>query len=32
MTASTMVLKWVYGKLNGIEQFKKDALKPTKAE
>ena len=32
MTCSTMVLKWFYGKLNGIEGFKRDALKPTKFE
>ncbi|KAK6072520.1 integral membrane protein [Seiridium cupressi] len=25
MTGSTMVLKWVYGKANGIEKFKKEA-------
>ncbi|KAK3996464.1 hypothetical protein QBC44DRAFT_339458 [Cladorrhinum sp. PSN332] len=28
MTASTLGLKWVYGKLNGIEQFKQEALHP----
>ena len=32
MTGSTMVLKWVYGKLNGIEEFKREATKPVKLE
>ncbi|KAK3498140.1 FAR-17a/AIG1-like protein [Neurospora crassa] len=32
MTGSTMALKWVYGKINGIEKFKKDALRPLKDE
>jgi hypothetical protein len=32
MTGSTMALKWVYGKVNGIEQFKKDAINPTKLD
>lgn len=32
MTGSTMTLKWVYGKINGIEKFKKDALHPLKDE
>lgn len=27
---STMALKWVYGKVNGIEKFKREALKPAK--
>lgn len=26
MTGSTVVLKWVYGKVNGIEQFQKEAM------
>jgi hypothetical protein len=26
MTSSTMALKWVYGKANGIEKFKKEAV------
>ncbi|KAL7628214.1 hypothetical protein AAE478_002413 [Parahypoxylon ruwenzoriense] len=26
MTGSTMILKWTYGKVNGIEQFKKEAV------
>ncbi|KAI1339620.1 FAR-17a/AIG1-like protein [Xylariaceae sp. FL0016] len=26
MTGSTMTLKWLYGKINGIESFKKDAI------
>jgi hypothetical protein len=32
MTASTMMLKWVYGKVNGIESFKRDALNPLKVD
>ncbi|KAL1880518.1 hypothetical protein VTK73DRAFT_5718 [Phialemonium thermophilum] len=32
MTGSTMALKWLYGKLNGIEQLKRDALHPTKID
>jgi hypothetical protein len=28
MTGSTMALKWVYGKINGIEQIKKEAVDP----
>lgn len=32
MTGSTMALKWLYGKLNGVEQLKKDALNPTKVD
>ena len=32
MTGSTMVLKWVYGKLNGIEEFQREATKPVKLE
>lgn len=30
--ASTMGLKWLYGKINGIEQFQKEALNPVKVE
>ncbi|KAI0151908.1 FAR-17a/AIG1-like protein [Hypoxylon sp. NC0597] len=26
MTGSTMMLKWTYGKINGIEEYKKDAV------
>ncbi|KAI0398442.1 FAR-17a/AIG1-like protein [Xylariaceae sp. FL0594] len=26
MTSSTMALKWLYGKINGIEQFRKEAV------
>ncbi|KAI1767656.1 FAR-17a/AIG1-like protein [Hypoxylon sp. FL1150] len=26
MTGSTMLLKWTYGKINGIEEFKKEAV------
>ncbi|KAI1503244.1 FAR-17a/AIG1-like protein [Biscogniauxia marginata] len=26
MTGSTMMLKWLYGKINGIEKFKKEAV------
>ncbi|KAK0729409.1 FAR-17a/AIG1-like protein [Apiosordaria backusii] len=32
MTASTLALKWLYGKINGIEEFKKEALHPIKME
>jgi len=32
MSGSTMGLKWVYGKVNGIEKFKKDALNPVKSD
>lgn len=32
MTGSTMVLKWLYGKINGIDEFRKDALHPIKNE
>lgn len=27
---STMGLKWLYGKINGIEEFKRDAVNPVK--
>ncbi|KAK7970739.1 hypothetical protein PG988_009812 [Apiospora saccharicola] len=27
MSGSTMALKWLYGKLNGVEQFQKEAVK-----
>lgn len=29
---STMGLKWLYGKINGIEEFKKEATNPVKME
>ncbi|KAF3768893.1 hypothetical protein M406DRAFT_337222 [Cryphonectria parasitica EP155] len=29
---STMGLKWLYGKINGIEEFKKEAINPAKLE
>ncbi|KAK3945266.1 FAR-17a/AIG1-like protein [Diplogelasinospora grovesii] len=32
MTGSTMMLKWVYGKLNGIEEFKREAFNPAKVD
>ncbi|CAP69601.1 uncharacterized protein PODANS_1_12570 [Podospora anserina S mat+] len=32
MTTSTLALKWLYGKINGIEQFKKEALHPIKTD
>lgn len=32
MTGSTMALKWVYGKLNGIEKMKGNAIHPTKID
>ncbi|KAK4162533.1 FAR-17a/AIG1-like protein [Cladorrhinum sp. PSN259] len=32
MAVSTMGLKWVYGKVNGIDKFKKEALNPIKSE
>ncbi|TLS26300.1 hypothetical protein PpBr36_05226 [Pyricularia pennisetigena] len=28
--SSTMALKWLYGKVNGIEEFKREAIKPAK--
>lgn len=30
MAGSVMVLKWLYGKLNGIEEFQKEATNPLK--
>lgn len=32
MTGSTMALKYVYGKLNGIEELKEEGKHPLKAE
>ncbi|KAK4197752.1 FAR-17a/AIG1-like protein [Triangularia verruculosa] len=32
MTMSTLALKWLYGKINGIEEFKREALHPIKGE
>jgi len=32
MTASTSLLKWVYGQINGIEELKKEALNPVKVD
>ncbi|KAK3695245.1 FAR-17a/AIG1-like protein [Podospora appendiculata] len=32
MTGSTMLLKFVYGKINGIEEMKRDALNPFKVD
>lgn len=32
MTASTMALKYAYGKINGIEKFEREALKPAKMD
>ena len=32
MTTSTMGLKWLYGKLNGVEELKKNAFNPVKLE
>jgi hypothetical protein len=32
MTGSTMALKWVYGKLNGVEELKREAVHPFKTE
>lgn len=32
MSGSTMGLKWLYGKVNGIEKFKKEALNPAKSD
>ncbi|KAK7745011.1 hypothetical protein SLS53_003246 [Cytospora paraplurivora] len=29
---STMGLKWLYGKINGIEEFKRDAVNPVKVD
>lgn len=26
MTGSTMALKWIYGQVNGVEQFKREAV------
>lgn len=30
--ASTMGLKWLYGKINGIEKFQNEALNPVKVD
>lgn len=30
--ASTMGLKWLYGKINSIEKFQKEALNPVKVD
>ncbi|KAK4188354.1 FAR-17a/AIG1-like protein [Podospora australis] len=32
MTGSTLALKWLYGRINGIEKFRKEALHPLKAD
>ncbi|KAM7214693.1 FAR-17a/AIG1-like protein [Rhypophila decipiens] len=32
MTSSTLLLKWVYGALNGVEELKKEALHPIKTD
>ncbi|RFU28959.1 hypothetical protein B7463_g7398, partial [Scytalidium lignicola] len=32
MTSSTIVLKWVYGRVNGVEEVKKGAFNPTKID
>ena len=32
MTGSTMALKWAYGKVNGVDQFKEDAFYPLKID
>jgi len=32
MTGSTLALKWVYGKLNGIEELKEEAKHPLKVD
>ncbi|KAK0618593.1 FAR-17a/AIG1-like protein [Bombardia bombarda] len=32
MTGSTMLLKWLYGKINGIDQFRKEAFNPIKVD
>ncbi|KAJ9157191.1 Integral membrane protein [Pleurostoma richardsiae] len=32
MTGSTMALKWLYGKVNGIEKFEKEAARPAKLD
>lgn len=32
MTGSTMALKWVYGKVNGVEELKQEAKHPLKAD
>jgi hypothetical protein len=29
---STMGLKWLYGMINGIEEFKREALNPVKVD
>lgn len=29
---STMGLKWLYGKINGIEELKREALNPIKVD
>lgn len=29
---STMGLKWLYGKINGIEELKKEAMNPVKVD
>jgi hypothetical protein len=32
MTGSTLALKWIYGKLNGIEELKEEAKHPLKSQ
>jgi hypothetical protein len=32
MTASTMALKWVYGKVNGVEELKEEAKHTLKVD
>jgi len=32
MTGSTMVLKWVYGRIYGVEELKRDAFNPIKID
>lgn len=32
MTGSTMALKWLYGKVNGIEELKEEAKHPLKVD
>jgi hypothetical protein len=32
MTRSTMVLKWVYGRINGVEELRRDAFNPIKID
>ncbi len=32
MMLSTMMLKWAYGMINGVEKFQKEAWKPAKLD